>query len=99
MYNSLYQINTDLRLIKDYFLNFYLKNIIYMFLFSYQRDIYTVGENIIATTKIRNYYGAIQSFIFSNFGLFSLAPCEFITLNPLSILFGIHSLLFLWLSF
>ena len=26
---------------------------------------YTVGENIIATTKIRNNYGAIQSFIFS----------------------------------
>jgi hypothetical protein len=24
----------------------------------------TVGENIIATTKIRNDYGAIQSFIF-----------------------------------
>ena len=24
----------------------------------------TVGENIIATTKIRNNYGAIQSFIF-----------------------------------
>ena len=26
--------------------------------------LYTVGENIIATTKIRNNYGAIQSFIF-----------------------------------
>ena len=25
---------------------------------------YTVGENIIATTKIRNNYGAIQSLIF-----------------------------------
>ena len=25
---------------------------------------YTVGENIIATTKIRNNYGAIQTFIF-----------------------------------
>ena len=25
---------------------------------------YTVGENIIAATKIRNNYGAIQSFIF-----------------------------------
>ena len=25
----------------------------------------TVGENIIATTKVRNNYGAIQSFIFT----------------------------------
>ena len=52
---------------------------------------YTVGENIIATTKLRNNYGAIQSFIYqycdSNFGLSSIAPCKVITLNPLCILF------------
>jgi hypothetical protein len=30
----------------------------------------------------------------SNFGLFSIAPCKVITLNPLCILFGISSLLF-----
>ena len=28
---------------------------------------FTVGENIIATTKIRNNYGAIQTFIFPIF--------------------------------
>ena len=37
----------------------------------------------------KNNYGAIQSFI----GLFSIAPCTVITLNPLCILFGISSLL------
>ena len=47
----------------------------------------TVGENIIATTKIRNNYGAIQSFIFSNIAIaisdFSLlgTPCKVITFN------------------
>ena len=46
----------------------------------------TVGENIIATTKIRNNYGAIQSFIFP---IFSIASCKVITLNPFCILFGI----------
>ena len=55
----------------------------------------TVGENIIATTKIRNNYGAIKSFIFqyceSNIELFSITSCKFITLNPLCILFGISS--------
>ena len=30
----------------------------------YIQNIITVGENIIATTKIRNHYGAIQPFIF-----------------------------------
>ena len=36
----------------------------------------------------------------SNIGLFSIAPGKVITLNPLSILFGISCLLFfLWLSF
>ena len=54
---------------------------------------YTVGENIIATTKIRNNYGPIQSFIFRNIGLFSIIPCKVITLNPLCILFGISFLL------
>ena len=48
------------------------------------------GENNIATTKIRDNYGAIQSFIFtycnSNIGLFIIAPCKVITLNPLCIL-------------
>ena len=57
----------------------------------------TAGENIIATTKIRNNYGAIQSFIFqycdSNIGLYSIAPSKVITLNPLCILFGFSSLL------
>ena len=54
---------------------------------------YTVGENIIATTKIRNNYVAIQSFIFPilNFSLLLL-----ITLNPFCILFGISSLLLFW---
>jgi hypothetical protein len=46
----------------------------------------TVGENIIATIKIRKNYDAIQSFIFqycdTNIGLFSIAPCKVITLNP-----------------
>ena len=50
----------------------------------------TVGENIIATTKIPNNCSAIQSF---NIGLFSIAPCKVITLDPLCILFGISSLL------
>ena len=58
----------------------------------YSICMYTVGENIIATTKIRNDYGAIQSFIFqywdSNIGLSSIAPCKVITL---CILFGISS--------
>ena len=57
----------------------------------------TVGENIIATTKIRNNYCAIQSFIFqccdSNIGLFTIAPCKVISPNLLCILFGISSLL------
>ena len=60
--------------------------------------IHIAGENIISTTKIRNNYGAIQLFIFqycdSNIGLFPIAPCKFITLNPLCILFCISSLLF-----
>ena len=55
----------------------------------------TVGKNIIATTKIRNNYGAIQSFIFQycyiNIGLFSIAPCKVITINPLCILFDSDS--------
>ena len=36
----------------------------------------TVGVNIIATTKIQDNYGGIQSFIFS------IAPCKVITFNP-----------------
>ena len=32
----------------------------------------------------------------SNIGLFSIAPCKVITLNPLCILFGISSLLLFW---
>jgi hypothetical protein len=58
----------------------------------------TVVENIIATTKIRNNYGAIQSFIFPyrNIGLFSIAHSKVITHNPLCILFGISSLLFFY---
>ena len=47
----------------------------------------TVRQNIIATIKIRNNYGAIQSFML--IGLFSIAPCKVVTLNPLCILFGI----------
>ena len=58
----------------------------------------TVGENIIATTKIRNNYGAIQSFIFPILD-FSPSPCKVITLNPLCIPFGISSLLPFYLSF
>ena len=60
-------------------------------------EVSTVGKNIIATIKIRNNYGAIQSFTFpilrSNIGLYSIAPCKVITLDPLCILFGISSLL------
>ena len=57
----------------------------------------TAGENIIATTKIRNNYSAIQLLNFLNF--FYVAPCKVITLNPLCILFCISSLLlFCWLS-
>ena len=57
-----------------------------------------VGENIIASIKKRNNYVAIQSFIFlqycdSNIGLFSIAPCKVVTLNPFCIIFGISSLL------
>ena len=49
--------------------------------------LYTVGENIIATTKIRNNnYVAIQSFIFSNIAIaifdFSLLLLVKFTLNP-----------------
>ena len=54
----------------------------------------TIGENIIATTKIPNNYGAIQSFFQycdSNIGLFFIAFCKVITPNPLCILFGISS--------
>ena len=56
--------------------------------------IHTVGENIIVTTKIQNDYGVIQSLIFDyycyhNIGLFSIATCRVITLNPLCILFCI----------
>ena len=46
-------------------------------------------KNIIATPKIRNSYGAIQSFKFS----LLIVVCKVITLNPLCILFGISSLL------
>ena len=57
---------------------------------------YTVGENIIATTKIQNNYGAIQSLIFSNIAIAMLDfidPCKVITLNPLCIIFSISTLL------
>jgi hypothetical protein len=58
---------------------------------------FTVGENIIATTKIRNNYAAIKSFISQycdrNIGLFYIISCKVITLNPLCILFGISTLL------
>ena len=53
---------------------------------------YTVGENIIATTK----YEIIvvpSNHSFLRIGLFPIAPCKVITLNPLCILFGISSLL------
>ena len=55
-----------------------------------------VGENIIATTIIKNDYGANYSnfkYCDSNIGLFSIALCKVITLNPLCILFCIISLL------
>ena len=59
---------------------------------------HTVGENIIATIKIRKNYGASNHSFFqhcdSNIGLFFIAPCKVITLNPLCRLFGISSLLF-----
>ena len=63
------------------------------FIFGRQLSFYictTVGENIIADTKIRNNYGAIQSFIFHSFlmasyfdGLFSIAPHLVIALPTL----------------
>ena len=40
-----------------------------------------VSKNIIATTKMRNNYAAIQ-LLYRNIGLFSIAPCKVITLNP-----------------
>ena len=50
-------------------------------------------RNIIATTKLRNNYGAIQSWFFqycdSNIGLFFIASCIVITLNPFCIRFVI----------
>ena len=58
----------------------------------------TVGGNIIPTTKIRNNYGAIQSFYFpiSLSQYWTFLYCSI----PLCILFGISSLLlFWWLSF
>ena len=60
----------------------------------------TVGENSIATNKIRNNIVHLNvQYYDSNIELFSIASCKVITLNPLSILFGISSLfLFLWLS-
>ena len=73
---------------KEYFkcqTKFYYKNLPFLTPF-------TVGENIIASTKIRNNYGAIQSLNF----LFSIAPCKVITLNPLCTLFCISSLLPFW---
>ena len=57
-----------------------LESICYTFQIYTRHTIPTVGENIIATTKIRNNYVAIQSLI--NVGLFSIAPCQVITLNP-----------------
>ena len=53
----------------------------------YMIQIYTVGKNIIATTKIQKSF--IFKFCDSNIRLFSIAPCKIITLNPLCILFGI----------
>ena len=57
---------------------------------------------MIAPTKIRNNYDAIQSFIFqycdSNIGLFFIAPWKVITINPLCILFGISSLLLFFMA-
>ena len=52
----------------------------------------TAGENIIATTKIRNNYVAIQS---SNvaIAILDFTSCKVITLNPFCILFGISYLL------
>ena len=55
--------------------------------FAYTVDTNTIGENIIATTKIRNNYATIQSLFFqycdSNIGLFSIASFKFITLISL----------------
>ena len=45
-----------------------------------ERTIYTVGENIIATTLIRNNYVTIQSFIFSNI---AIAIFDFSLLIPI----------------
>ena len=64
-----------------------------------ERDaVYTVGENIIATTKIRNNYVSSNHSFFqycdSDIGLFSIAPCKVINFNPFCILFGISSLPF-----
>ena len=40
-----------------------------LFIYCWIKCIYTVGENIIATNKIRNNYAAIKSLIFSNIAL------------------------------
>ena len=45
----------------------YYKKCNFIIVIAWQLEFYklgTVGENIITTTKIRNNYGAIQSFIF-----------------------------------
>ena len=57
----------------------------------------TAGENVIATTKYeiiklpsnRSFF----QYCDSNIGLFPIAPCKVITLNPFCILLGIGSLL------
>ena len=75
-------------LLKRYYFKKFWKRLAVIFQNCFQLKMtVTVGENIIATTKIRNNYGAIQSFIFF------IAPCKVITLNPLCILFSISSLL------
>ena len=86
------------------FLFFYQVRNDFDFFFWIITEVNTIGINIIASIKIRNDYGAIQSLFFqysdSNIGLFFIIPCKVNTLNPLCILFGISSLLlFWWLSF
>ena len=60
----------------------------------------TVGENIIVTIKyeiimVLSNHSNFQ-YCCRNIGLFSIAPCNVIILNPLCILFCISSLLLFW---
>ena len=78
----------DFQIIKSIFIDcFIYGNNSVIIRFISELYLYTVGENIIAIIKIRNNYGAIQTYIFpicdSNIRLFSFAPYLVISLPTL----------------